>query len=133
MRILEGEKVSKNFGGLAAVSDVDFFVDQGEILGLIGPNGAGKTTLFNLISAALTLKSGAIKYKGKNITRLKPYQITRLGIARTFQTVKIFGAMSVKDNVRIGAFFGKGPKISSAEADARSAEALEFVGLSKVS
>ena len=75
--ILEGTRVSKNFGGLAAVSNVDFHVNQGEILGLIGPNGAGKTTLFNLISGALAFRSGEIKFKEKRISRMKPYQICR--------------------------------------------------------
>ena len=87
MPILEGEGVTKYFGGLAAVSNVDFHVEQGEIVGLIGPNGAGKTTLFNLISGALVPKSGVIKFKDKNITRLKPHQICRMGVARTFQSV----------------------------------------------
>src|SRR4030042_6099003 len=95
MPILEGKGVTKYFGGLAAVSDVDFFVDQGEVVGLIGPNGAGKTTLFNLISAALVPKPGVIKYKGRNITGLNPYKICRMGIARTFQKVKIFADISV--------------------------------------
>ena len=71
MRILEGEGVTKYFGGLAAVSNVDFHVDQGEIVGLIGPNGAGKTTLFNLISGALVPKSGVIRFKGEKYYRLK--------------------------------------------------------------
>ena len=131
MHILEGEKVTKNFGGLAAVSDVDFFVDKGEIVGLIGPNGAGKTTLFNLISAALTPKPGIIKFEGKNITGLKPYQICRTGIARTFQTVKIFGYLSILENVRVAAFFGSGDKPSPAQATKEALELLEFVGLSK--
>ncbi len=130
MQILEGEKVTKYFGGLAAVSEVDFHVDQGEVVGLIGPNGAGKTTLFNLISAALTPKPGIIKYKGKNITRKKPYQICRLGIARTFQTVKIFGNMPVLQNVLAGSFFGTSPGMSSADAAREASESLEFVGLS---
>jgi len=106
MQVLEGEKVTKYFGGLAAVSDVDFYVDQGEVVGLIGPNGAGKTTLFNLISAALVPKPGIIRYKGENITHKKPYQICRMGVARTFQTVKTFANMPVLENVRLGSFFG---------------------------
>jgi branched-chain amino acid transport system ATP-binding protein len=93
MHLLEGEGVTKHFGGLAAVSDVDFHVDQGEILGLIGPNGAGKTTLFNLISAAAKPKPGRIKFKGQDITPLPAYKICRLGIARTFQTVKVLAAV----------------------------------------
>ena len=130
MRLLEGQGVTKYFGGLAAVFEVDFHVDPGEVFGLIGPNGAGKTTLFNLISAALTPKSGAIKFKGKNITGLKPHQICRMGVARTFQTVKIFANMSVLDNVALGALFGASARISSADAEKQATALLEFVGLS---
>jgi branched-chain amino acid transport system ATP-binding protein len=133
VRILEGEGVTKYFGGLAAVSEVDFYVDQGEICGLIGPNGAGKTTLFNLISAALVPKPGVIKYKGKNITGMKPYQICRMGIGRTFQTVKIFGNMPAMENVRVGALFGAEKNLTAAEATRKAEELLEFVGLSQVS
>jgi branched-chain amino acid transport system ATP-binding protein len=133
MYILEGEGVTKYFGGLAAVSNVDFYIDQGEVLGLIGPNGAGKTTLFNLISATYVPKPGVIKFKGKNITGLKPYKICRLGIGRTFQTVKIFTNLSVIENVRVGSLFGSGRNPSSAEATREAEEFLEFVGLSKVS
>ncbi|HUT68464.1 MAG TPA: ABC transporter ATP-binding protein [Dehalococcoidales bacterium] len=133
MHILEGEGVTKYFGGLSAVSEVDFYVDQGEVVGLIGPNGAGKTTLFNLISAALVPKPGTIKFKGINITGMKPHKICRMGIARTFQTVKIFANMPVSDNVRIGSLFGTYQKMSPAEAVKETTELLEFVGLSKVS
>ena len=130
MPILEGEKVTKYFGGLAAVLNVDFTVDEGEILGLIGPNGAGKTTLFNLISAALVPKPGVIKFKGENITGKKPHQICRMGVARTFQIVKIFANMPVIENVRLGSLFGTSPGMSSAEAAREAGEILEFVGLS---
>lgn len=130
MHILEGKNLTKNFGGLVAVAGVDFFVDQGEVLGLIGPNGAGKTTLFNLISAALVPNPGTITFKGKNITRIKPYKVSRMGIARTFQTVKIFSNMSVFDNVRVGALFGTSTRLSSAEADRVTSELLSFVELS---
>jgi branched-chain amino acid transport system ATP-binding protein len=116
VHILEGEKVTKNFGGLAAVSDVDFYVETGEILGLIGPNGAGKTTLFNLISATYPTKAGKIIFKGKDITGLKPYQVCRMGIARTFQTVKVFGNLSVLENVRLSSLFGNPKKPTEAEA-----------------
>jgi len=132
MHILEAENVTKYFGGLAAVSGVDFHADQGEILGLIGPNGAGKTTLFNLISATLVPKPGVIRFKGVDITGMKPYKICRLGIARTFQTVKIFGNLSALENVRIGAFFGSGHKISATDASRRAEEMLEFMGMSNV-
>ncbi|MEJ2723871.1 MAG: ABC transporter ATP-binding protein [Deltaproteobacteria bacterium] len=129
MPILEGEGVTKHFGGLAAVSNVDFGLEQGEVLGLIGPNGAGKTTLFNLISAALTPKSGVIRFKGKDITGLKPHQICRMGLARTFQSVKVFAHMSALNNVILGSFFGKTTAVSAADAVREATEQLEFVGL----
>jgi branched-chain amino acid transport system ATP-binding protein len=130
MPILEGQGVTKYFGGLAAVSDVDFHVDQGEILGLIGPNGAGKTTLFGLISAAYVPKPGVIRFKKENITGLKPHQICRLGVARTFQSVKIFPNMPVIDNVGLGAHFGSLQQVSVVQAAEEAARLLEFVGLS---
>ncbi len=130
MHLLEGDGVTRHFGGLAAVSEVDFYVDQGEILGLIGPNGAGKTTLFNLISGALKPKPGKITFKGTDITPLPVYQICRLGIARTFQTVKIFPHVPVVRNVMVGALFGTGKRVSSSEALKKAEEALEFVDLS---
>ncbi len=133
MAILEGNGVTKCFGGLAAVSNVDFHVEQGEVVGLIGPNGAGKTTLFNLISAALRLKSGTIKFRGIDITGFKPYRICRMGVARTFQTVKIFPNMLVLQNVILGSYFGMSPRISSSDAPKKASEILEFVGLSRVS
>jgi branched-chain amino acid transport system ATP-binding protein len=132
MRILEGEGVTQYFGGLAAVSHVDFNVNQGEVVGLIGPNGAGKTTLFNLISGAFVPQSGTIKFKAKPITGLKPHQICRKGLARTFQSVKIFANMPVFDNVILGSFFGTSNSISSADAARVATELLEFVGLSAV-
>jgi branched-chain amino acid transport system ATP-binding protein len=130
MRILEGEKVTKYFGGLAALSNVDFHINTGEILGLIGPNGAGKTTLFNLISGALSTKSGTIKFKGEKITGLRPHQICRRGIARTFQAVKIFTNMPALDNALVGSFFGTPTSMSSADAAREATESLELVGLS---
>jgi branched-chain amino acid transport system ATP-binding protein len=133
MRILEGQGVSKYFGGLAAVSHVDFHVDQGEIVGLIGPNGAGKTTLFNLISAAFPLSSGEIRFKGKKINGLKPHGICKIGISRTFQEIKIFSNMTVLQNVLVGAFFGTPSRVSGADAAGEASQALEFVGLSAMS
>ena len=132
MPILEGHGVTKYFGGLAAVSHVDFHIDQGEIVGLIGPNGAGKTTLFNLISAALPLKSGEIRFKGQKLNGLKPHQICRMGIARTFQGTKIFADMPVLQNVLVGAFFGSPNRMSGADAAREASQALEFVGLSEM-
>jgi branched-chain amino acid transport system ATP-binding protein len=130
MSILEAKGVSKNFGGLTAVADVDFNVEAGEALGLIGPNGAGKTTVFNLISAALPTSSGVIKFKDQKITGLKPYKICRLGVARTFQTVKIFPDLSVLQNVELSAHFGVlDGKRSARKATDRAMEVLAFVGL----
>jgi branched-chain amino acid transport system ATP-binding protein len=132
MPILEGNGVTKYFGGLAAVSRVDFHVEQGEVVGLIGPNGAGKTTLFNLISAALTPKSGTIRFKDADITGLRPYKICRMGVARTFQTVKVFPNMPVLNHVILGSYFGMSPGMSSSEALRSALEILDFVGLSAV-
>ena len=132
MPILEGERVTKYFGGLAAVSHVDFNVGQGEVVGLIGPNGAGKTTLFNLISGALALKSGVIKFKGEKISGLKPHQICRRGLARTFQSVKVFANMPVQQNVLLGSLFGTPTGMSTADATKEATGLLEFVGLSAV-
>jgi len=132
MRILKGKGVTKYFGGLAAVSNVDFHAEQGEILGLIGPNGAGKTTLFNLISAALVPKSGTIQFKGKDITGLKHHNICRMGIARTFQTVKVFPDMTALNNIVLGCYFGVSPGMSSTDALREATALLEFVGLSAV-
>jgi len=133
MRILEGQGITKYFGGLAAVSNVDFHVDQGEIVGLIGPNGAGKTTLFNLISAALPLSSGEIRFKGQKLHGLKPHQICQVGVGRTFQETKVFGNMPVFQNVLVGAFFGTPTRMSGADAAREANQALEFVGLSAMS
>jgi len=133
MHILEGQGVTKLFGGLAAVSNVDFHVDQGEIVGQIGPNGAGKTTLFNLISAALPFSSGEIRFKGQKLNGLKPNQICQKGVARTFQQTKIFADMPVFQNVLVGASFGTPNRLSQADAAREASQKLEFVGLSAMS
>ena len=130
MPIIEGERVSKNFGGLAAVVNVDFHINQGEIVGLIGPNGAGKTTLFNLISGALATTAGAMRFKGENITGLKPHQICKRRVARTFQSVKVFSNMTALDNVLAGSLFGASTGMRMHDAKAEAMELLEFVGLS---
>lgn len=130
MNILEAKGLNKHFGGLAATSGVDLDVRQGEILGLIGPNGAGKTTLFNLLSGALKPDSGAIRFKGTDLTGYKPHQISRMGIARTFQSVKIFSRMSVFNNVLLGQLFGTGHSTASGLARQQTSEILDFVELS---
>ena len=132
MQILEGEKVTKHFGGLAAVNRVDFDIRQSEVVGLIGPNGAGKTTLFNLISGFLPTTAGEIRYKGKKITGLKPHQICKKGVARTFQSAKLFSGMTVFENVFAASLFGTKRTISVPDAEKEAKELLEFVELSTV-
>jgi branched-chain amino acid transport system ATP-binding protein len=131
MKILEARGLYKHFGGLAATSGVDVDVEKGEILGLIGPNGAGKTTLFNLLSGALVPNDGTIHYHGRDITGMKPYKIARMGMARTFQSVKIFSHMTVRENVLLGNLFGaRQPKNSVTVNKAHGI--LDFVGLSQM-
>jgi branched-chain amino acid transport system ATP-binding protein len=97
--LLKINGLTKNFGGLAAVSNVDMFINEGEILGLIGPNGAGKTTMINLISGFLRPTSGEIIFMGKDISGKKPYHIAKLGIGRTFQIVPFFGEFTTLENI----------------------------------
>jgi len=97
------EQVTKQFGGLMALTDVNFIVKPGEIVGVIGPNGAGKTTLFNLITGVLPPSSGKILYQNQPLIGLKPHKITELGIARTFQNIRLFGNLTALDNVLVGA------------------------------
>lgn len=127
--MLRGEGLSRNFGGLRAVSDASFYVNRGEIVGLIGPNGAGKTTLFNLISGAVPPDSGKISFKGENITGLKPHQICRKGIARTFQSPKLFTGMSVYENVRLALLFGEAETFTEAELRRQVNQLLATVNL----
>lgn len=99
--MLEIANLTKNFGGLMALNDVDFQVREKQIYGLIGPNGAGKTTLFNIITGFLATTEGSIKFSGKELTRLPPNKIAKLGIARTFQNIRLFETMTVKENVLV--------------------------------
>lgn len=128
--LLELRNVSRRFGGLNAVNNVSFTVAEGEVLGLIGPNGAGKTTLINLITAVHPATGGSVHFDGRDITRMRPYQIARLGLARTFQVVQPFPKMTVLENVAAGAMFaGKADSLRDAFAQAR--EHLVFTGLSE--
>ncbi len=141
MPLLEVERVRRTFGGLVAVDGVSLTVTDGQIKAIIGPNGAGKTTLFNIISGLLQPDTGQIKFKGRAITGLKPYQIARAGISRTFQNPSLFLQMNVLENVMVGRhsrtrwdFLGCGlrwpgqPKEERAIRNAAQAQ-LERVGL----
>jgi len=131
MVILEAINVAKSYGGLKVLTDVNFQVNKGEILGIIGPNGAGKTTFMNLISCLTPITGGVIKYKGEVINNKKPYEIAKLGIARTFQIVKPFTGLTVLENVMVGAFYGKNHVNSKKDAIKIAEESLEIVGLSE--
>jgi branched-chain amino acid transport system ATP-binding protein len=125
-QLLSLRELTKQFGGLTAVSDVSLELSEGEILGLIGPNGAGKTTLFNMISGTYLPTSGRICFEEEDITDLPSHKVASLGIARTFQLAKPFAKLSVADNVKVGAFLRvKGP----ARAGERAREVVKFVGL----
>ena len=128
MSILELKGVTQHFGGLTAVNDLDLAVEPGEIVGLIGPNGAGKTTVVNLVTGVFKPSSGTITYDGRRIDGLKPYQISRLGVARTYQVVQPFPEMTVLENVMAPATFAAGAS-SSAEAMKAADEAISFLGL----
>ncbi len=129
MAFFRVEKLVKTFGGLTAVNEVSFQVEQGQIFGLIGPNGSGKTTLFNMISGVYTPTSGKVLYKDREIQGMKPHKICKLGIGRTFQVVKPLGRMSVRDNV-IAASFSR--VNSMGEAKNNAMEILDFCGLTPV-
>jgi branched-chain amino acid transport system ATP-binding protein len=129
--LLELSAVSKRFGGLKALDAVTFEVCQGDLLGLIGPNGAGKTTLFNVVTGVYRPDGGGIRFDGRDIGRLAGHQVCRLGIARTFQTVRPFLDMTVRDNVVVGAHFGnRGAAGPPAERDRLVDTMIDFVGLS---
>ena len=126
--LLEVHGISKRFGGLQAVSEVSFNLEQGEILGLIGPNGAGKTTLFNLVNGVFKSDTGSIIFSGKDITGRPPDQVVHLGLARTHQIVRPLNAMSVLANVTVGACFGREYQ-SMRAARVTALEVFERVGL----
>jgi branched-chain amino acid transport system ATP-binding protein len=124
--LIEAEKVTKRFGGLMALREVDFHIDPGEILGLIGPNGAGKTTLFNTIAGVFPPDGGRIRFNGEEIGGLRPYELCSKGIARTFQITKPFLNITVLENMMVGALC-KEKDIKAGQKVAL--EILEFVGL----
>jgi len=119
--------LTKRFGGLTAVGNLSFELEEGEILGLIGPNGAGKTTVFNCLSGFLPPDKGEIYFEQNLLNRLQPFQISQRGMVRTFQIVKPFLTISVLDNVMVGAL---AKEKSTARANNKSLEIIEFTGLS---
>lgn len=127
--LLTVQNVTKQFGGLTAVSDVSFGLPQGQILGLIGPNGAGKTTLFNCINGVYPPTEGEIAFRGTNMTGWQPYMVTRLGLARTHQIVRPLQELTVQENVVAGACYGHEQRSINKAQDITD-EVLEFVGLS---
>lgn len=143
--VLQIKKVSKNFGGLAALTDVSFTITKGEIFGLIGPNGAGKTTMFNVITAMFPPSSGDILLFDQKMNELKPHQITEMGICRTFQNIRLFSQMTAIENVMIGehcrskagvwssVFRTKAQRQEEEKITQKAEELLEIVGLSTYS
>lgn len=141
MRILEAKKVTKKFGGLTAVNNVDFHIDEGEIVSLIGPNGAGKTTFFNVLTGIYEPTSGEVKFLGEKLMKSRPFEITKLGIGRTFQNIRLFSSMNVLENVLVGQYSRtssnllatilRSPKIKSEEkmVEEKVTEILEFLEL----
>jgi len=128
--ILKIESLSKHFGALKAVDDVSFEVKKGEIIGLIGPNGAGKTTLTNVATGTYPKTEGKIFFKDLDISNLKPYQIARMGLTRTYQVVKPLMGMTVEENVLVGSLFGKDNRNSDMKnASKRAREIIKLVGL----
>jgi len=129
MALLEVTGITKRFGGLVAVDDLNLSLDKGQILGLIGPNGAGKTTAFNMISGFYKPDEGDITFEGKIITGLRPDQICKLGLTRTFQVVKPFPQLSVRDNVMVGAYNRTNNRRESRQ---KAEEIIEFLGMQDV-
>ena len=139
--LLETKKVTKIFGGLHANSDIDFSIDEGEIVAIIGPNGSGKTTFYNVLTGISPATRGQIIFKGKSIEKMQPEAITRLGMARTFQNIRLFTGMTVLENILVGqhdhlkaGFFASilhtgAQKKEEKEARKEAMELLRFVGL----
>lgn len=142
--LLIAKGLSKRFGGLQALNDVSFDIRKGEIFGLIGPNGAGKTTLFNVMTALYIPESGSCQFQGVELTRLKPHEIATQGLARTFQNIRLFSALTALENVMIGQHLrtksglwgaivrNKATRDEEARTEARALELLEYVGIAHV-
>lgn len=141
MKLLEVSAVTKNFGGVIALNNVSLTIEEGAFYGIIGPNGSGKTTLFNLLTGLFPVNKGSIKFRGNEITKIAPHQITRFGIARTFQLIRLFGSMSVLENLMVGSqshyylplaplLFSKGKRMSTEKRImSKAEEVLSAIGL----
>lgn len=129
MRLLTVEKLCKSFGGLQAINNLDFHVDEGEIVGIIGPNGSGKTTSLNLLTGFLKPNTGRITFREEDITGLPRYRISQKGMARTFQLSKPFLEFTALQNVLVGRMYGQQPNMNMNSARKESREILEKVGL----
>ena len=127
-QVLQVSGLRRAFGGLVAVNDLGFEVGQGEIMGLLGPNGSGKTTALNLMSGVLRPDAGSIRLMGRDIAGLAAYRIARLGLARTFQLVRVLDGMDCRENIKAGLAFQK-PHLSAADAEVRIDRLLERTGL----
>ena len=135
--LLEGRNVSKFFGGLAALSQVDFAVYPGEIMGLIGPNGSGKTTLFDCLSRVQDISEGQVLFKGVDITKKKPYQVAHMGLSRTFQVIRVYPKLTVLENMLLSRQYGgtgllKLFRPAPKETETRARELIEFLLLDRV-
>lgn len=130
MKLIQGIGIEKSFGGVKALSGVDFEVEEGAIVGLIGPNGAGKTTLFNIVAGAFAPTAGTVMFKEQDITEWPAYKVCRNGIARTFQVTRPFGEMSCLENVAVGVVNNQ-PGASRCQWADLAAECLETVGLAE--
>jgi branched-chain amino acid transport system ATP-binding protein len=140
--LLDFNNVTMQFGGVTALSEVSLQIQKGEILGLIGPNGAGKTTCFNVMTGVYAPTLGTVSFEGKNLAKLKRFEITKVGIARTFQNIRLFSEMTALENVMVGADARKKASVGGAilrtprqrheekEARDRSMELLQFMGIS---
>lgn len=127
--MLTGEKITKRFGGLTALAEVDFEVRRGEIVGLIGPNGSGKTTLFNVISGIYAPEGGDLFFENRRITGMQPHKRARLGIGRTFQIVRPLASLNLIENVATGVLYGRKQLSGTRQAREEAMEILNFTGL----
>ena len=132
MALLEVDQVSRRFGGIVALSDVSLELEEGTIGGLIGPNGAGKTTLFNVITRMYKADSGQVLFDGRNLLRVRPTRVIRVGVARTFQNVALFQSMTVLENVLVGAHT-RVPPFGDRKGRTLAREALEALSLTPLS